>query len=177
VTADTEVENIIREFQKHRQRLLSYIRSLTCDAEKADDIVQEVAVIVLRKANAGERPHNLPGWCVGIARKVLLRQRESDRRLIYIDNDEWISLVDRAFEENAAEFDESLRARLRQCVAKLSAQARELLELRYTRSLRVKEIAQQARRTELSVNVTLCRLRKSLRECMERGSAGAEVAE
>src|SRR4051794_38234188 len=83
---DTEVERIVREFQKQRQHLLCYIRALTCDADRAEDFIQEISVIVLRMANAGERPDNLPAWCRGIARNLLLHEQRDRRRLVYIDS-------------------------------------------------------------------------------------------
>jgi len=174
--ADTAVERIVRDFQKHRQALLSYIRALTCNSDTADDIIQEMSVVVLRKANAGERPDDLPAWCRGIARNLLLRERKDSRRLIYFGDDNWIALVDRAFEENQGASDELRRGRLRNCIDKLGAQARELLDLRYTHSLKLKDIAERLKRTELAVQVSLSRLRKSLRSCIERNSSGMENA-
>lgn len=168
--ADTAVERIVRDFQKHRQPLLSYVRALTCNSDAAEDIIQEMSVIVLRKANAGERPDDLPAWCRGIARNLLLRERRDAKRLIYFGDDNWIALVDRAFEENQGAPDELRRGRLRDCIEKLGAQARELINLRYTHSLKLKDIAGRLQRTELAVQVSLSRLRKSLRSCVERTS-------
>lgn len=173
---DTEVEHIIREFQKHRQPLLSYIRALTCDSDNAEDVIQEVAVIVLRKANAGERPDNLLAWCRGISRNLLLRERRDSQRLVYFDDTDWIALVDRAFEENQAQADEIQRGTLRLCIEKLGGEARNLLELRYTQSLKLKEIARRLRRSELAVQVGLSRLRKSLRQCIQRRTSAMESA-
>lgn len=174
--ADTAVERIVRDFQKHRQPLLSYIRALTCNSDTAEDVIQEMSVIVLRKANAGERPDDLPAWCRGIARNLLLRERRDSRRLVYIGDESWIDLVDRAFNENQNPADELRSGRLRNCIEKLGAQARELLDLRYSHSLKLKDIAARLQRTELAVQVSLSRLRKSLRSCIERGTSGMENA-
>jgi RNA polymerase sigma-70 factor, ECF subfamily len=171
---DTDVERIVREFQKQRQNLLSYIRALTCDADCAEDLIQEISVIVLRMANAGERPDNLPAWCRGIARNLLLRERRDMRRLVYIDSTEWIELVDRTFEENATSVEELRRSSLRQCMDKLGAQARDLIDLRYSRSLRLRDIAERMNKSELAVQVALSRLRKTLKDCIQRQSARIE---
>lgn len=175
-SADTAVERIIREFQKHRQPLLSYLRALTCDSDTAEDLIQEVSVIVLRKANAGERPDDLLAWCRGIARNLLLRERRDNRRMVYFGDENWIALVDRAFEENPADAGEFRRGSLRHCIEKLGAQARELLDLRYTHALKLKEIATRLKRSELAVQVGLSRLRKSLRVCIQRKTSGVENA-
>jgi len=172
---DSDVEHIVREFQKQRQPLLSYIRALTCDADKADDLIQDVSVIVLRKASAGERPENLPAWCRGIARNLLLRERRDNARLIYFNSEDWIALVDRAFEENQPQPDED-RSSLRKCIDKLGGSARELLDMRYTQALKLKDIARRMQRTELAVQVSLSRLRKSLRQCIERRGSAMESA-
>jgi RNA polymerase sigma-70 factor (ECF subfamily) len=173
-SADTAVERIIREFQKQRQPLLSYLRAMTCNSDAAEDLIQELSVIVLRKANAGERPADLLAWCRGIARNLMLRERRDNRRMVYFGDENWIALVDRAFDENPTESGEFRRGSLRHCIDKLGAQARELLDLRYTHALKLKEIATRLKRTELAVQVSLSRLRKSLRLCIERKTSGVE---
>jgi RNA polymerase sigma-70 factor (ECF subfamily) len=172
---ESEVERIVREFQKERQPLLSYIRALTCDGDKADDLIQDISVVVLRKANAGERPENLPAWCRGIARNLLLRERRDNQRLVYFNSENWIALVDRAFEENEPQPEEH-RGTLRKCIDKMGDSARELIDLRYTQALKLKDIARRLKRSELAVQVSLSRLRKSLRQCMQRGGAAMESA-
>jgi RNA polymerase sigma-70 factor (ECF subfamily) len=59
-------------------------------------------------------------------------------------------------------------AGLRDCVAKLGREAADLVALRYFNKRSCKEIAEQKQRTVSWVTTTLNRVRKTLRECMER---------
>ncbi len=166
---DTDRNRLIREFQRDRLRLIAYIRSLVGDADLTEDVFQEVSVVVLQKAEAFVPGSDLQAWCRGIARNIVLRERESSRRLRPFENDRLIELIDVAFAENAGrELMESRHTLLRKCVAKLAAPSRELLDLRYRTGLSLRQIAQKLGRTEAAAQVGLSRLRKWLTDCVER---------
>ena len=57
---------------------------------------------------------------------------------------------------------------LRECVGKLGAEAADVVALRYFEHRSCKEIAERKRRTVSWVTTTLNRVRKALRECIEK---------
>jgi RNA polymerase sigma-70 factor (ECF subfamily) len=77
-------------------------------------------------------------------------------------------------EEQASRFDD-MRAALRQCLTKLPANSRDLIERRYSREQALAAICQETRRNLSAVKVALMRVRLALRECIERkmGKANA----
>lgn len=167
-----ERDGLIREFQRDRLRLIAYIRALVGDADLTEDIFQEVSVIVLQKADEFAAGRDLQAWCRGIARNVVLREREKSRRLRTFEGDRILELVDAAFaERTAGDPLESRHSLLRACLRMLAAPSRELLQLRYDSGLSLREVAQKLRRTEPAVQVALSRVRKWLHECVERRSA------
>jgi len=167
-----ERDSLIREFQRDRLRLIAYIRALVGDADLTEDIFQEVSVIVLQKAEEFAAGRDLQAWCRGIARNVVLREREKSRRLRPFEGDRLLELVDAAFaERSGAEPLETHHTLLRSCLRMLAAPSRELLQLRYDSGLSLREVAQRLRRTEPAVQVALSRVRKWLQECVERRSA------
>jgi RNA polymerase sigma-70 factor, ECF subfamily len=164
-----ERDRLIREFQRDRLRLIAYIRALVGDADRTEDIFQEVSVIVLQKAEEFAEGRDLQAWCRGIARNVVLREREKSKRLRPFEGDRLLELVDAAFAERTA--DDALESRhslLRACLRMLAAPSRELLQLRYDANLSLREVAQKLHRTEPAVQVALSRVRKWLQECVER---------
>src|SRR5262245_51907834 len=167
-----ERDGLIREFQRDRLRLIAYIRALTGDADLTEDIFQEVSVIVLQKAEEFAAGRDLQAWCRGIARNVVLREREKSKRLRTFEGDRILELVDAAFAERAAADPlESRHSLLRGCLRNLAAPSRELLQLRYDSNLSLREVAHKLRRTEPAVQVALSRVRKWLQDCVEKRAA------
>src|SRR5436190_6739524 len=151
-----ERESLIREFQRDRLRLIAYIRSLSGDADLTEDIFQEVSVIVLQKAEEFTSGGDLQAWCRGIARNVILREREKSRRLRTFDGDRIVELVDAAFAENSGRDPlENRHSLLRGCLGMLASPSRELLQLRYDSGLPLRQVAQKLGRTESAVQVAL----------------------
>ena len=168
------VEQVIRDFQRDRMRLIAYIRAIVGDPDLTEDIFQEVTVIVLRKAAEYDPKHDLQAWCRGIARNVIRRERSKSRRLAPFEDERLLTLVDKAFEENREQdFSDARSTRLRQCMQKISPGNREMLGLRYVSGLPLKALAEKLQRTELAVQVALSRVRKVLGECVQRNDGGA----
>lgn len=164
-----ERDRLVREFQRDRLRLIAYIRALVGDADLTEDIFQEVSVVVLQKAEEFEAGRDLQSWCRGIARNVVLREREKSRRLRTFEGDRIVELVDAAFSEQAgADALETRHSLLRACLRMLAGPSRELLQLRYDSGLSLRDVAQRLKRTESAVQVALSRVRKWLQDCVER---------
>lgn len=162
-------EDVIREFQRGRFRLIAYLRALVGDADLAEDLFQEVSVVVLKKAEEFIPGRDLHAWCRGIARNIVLRQRKSARRLCIFEDDRIVDLVDAAFEENAdRELMDSRRTLLRKCLEALAPASREMVDLRYVSELSLRELSGRLERTEGAVQVALSRIRKWLSDCVER---------
>lgn len=157
-------------------RLIAYIRAIVGDPDLTEDIFQEVTVIVLGKAAEYDPQFDLQSWCRGIARNVIKRERSKSRRLAAFEDDQLLTLVDKAFEENREqELVDSRSSLLRQCMQKLSPNNRELLGLRYVSGLKLRQVAEKLSRSELSVQVALSRVRKALGDCVQRKGDGGAV--
>ncbi|HEX7899746.1 MAG TPA: sigma-70 family RNA polymerase sigma factor [Planctomycetota bacterium] len=168
-------DSLIRSFQADRFRLIAYIRALVGDPELTEEIFQEVSVVVLQKIEAFDPSKDLQAWCRGIARNLVLRERERSRRLRIFDSDQIIDLVDAAFEEKARVDDtvDAQRSLLRRCMGHLADSSREILDLRYRNGLSLRAIAGKMERTEGAVQVALSRVRKWLAECVQRRGQAA----
>ena len=164
-----ERDRLIREFQRDRLRLIAYIRALVGDADLTEDIFQEVSVVVLQKVDEFTAGRDLQAWCRGIARNVVLREREKSRRLRTFEGDRIVELVDAAFAEHAVpDAVEGRPTHLRGCIRMLAAPSRDLLELRYDAGLSLRDVAHRMGRTESAVQVALSRVRKWLLDCVAR---------
>ena len=173
----TDRDSLIRAFQAERFRLIAYIRALVGDVDLSEEIFQEVSVVVLQKIESFDTARDLQPWCRGIARNMILRERERSRRLKVFANDAIVDLVDAAFDERreAGNLD-AQRSLLRRCMGNLARTSRELLELRYQAGLSLRDIAGRLERNEGAVQVALSRIRKWLADCVQRRGQDLELA-
>ena len=174
---ELQQEQIIRDFQAKRLRLIAYIRSQVGDLDLAEDLFQEISVILLQKARTFDSQRDLHAWCRGIARNVIRREWRKARRVKFFnDHERMLELIDEAFEENAEkEYIDGQRGRLRACMDKLTERAREMLSRRYMLGLSIREVAAACGQSELAAQVSLSRLRKSLSDCVKRSTDSLEA--
>lgn len=165
-------DGLIRSFQAERFRLIAYIRALVGDPDLTEEIFQEVSVVVLQKIDAFDPTRDLQAWCRGIARNLVLRERERSRRLRIFDNEQIVDLVDAAFEEKAEDSLDTHRSLLKRCMGHLASGSREILDLRYRGGLSLREIATRLERSEGAVQVALSRVRKWLADCVQKRGLG-----
>jgi RNA polymerase sigma factor (sigma-70 family) len=88
-----------------------------------------------------------------------------------------IDLVGRSFTENEEppEQDSRRLACLRECLEKLPARARQVIDLRYNVRLGIEKIAQSLAWQAGSIHVLLARTRKTLAECVRGKLSASEV--
>jgi RNA polymerase sigma-70 factor (ECF subfamily) len=103
---------------------------------------------------------------MGIARIKLLQWRQSlARSREFLDPDVIESLADRA-EKHSAELDLRIQL-LQECLKKLPARGRNILQLKYFSGLKVADIASQLSSKAGAIDMAITRLRRLLRECIE----------
>jgi RNA polymerase sigma factor (sigma-70 family) len=64
-------------FVIHREALLRFVRRLVSSDEDAEEMVQELALIVLTHRAGPEDPRDFAGWCRGVARNVAAHRRRT----------------------------------------------------------------------------------------------------
>jgi RNA polymerase sigma-70 factor, ECF subfamily len=137
------------------------------DFHQAEDLLQEVAVVLLRKFPEYDQTRPFVGWALGVARfEVLNARREYARSRLFYEP-EALQRLGEVCEELAPELEVRARA-LRECMEKVEGRARELLRLRYEEALKPNAIAVQLGLAVVAVRVMLSRTRASLRQCIER---------
>jgi RNA polymerase sigma-70 factor (ECF subfamily) len=153
-------------FVKHQLGLRAFILSLDPNFTDAEDLLQEVFLVVTRKANEFQEGTNFFAWACTIARYKLLeslRRRARSQAL----SEEVIEAL--CAVEPDTQFDDSRLAILQQCLEQLAPKARQMMFLRYYGEHSPAQIAQLVSWTPNAVRVALSRARTVLQECLERG--------
>ena len=149
-------------------RLYAFVLSLTGNPNEGDDVLQNTNVALLQKQKAFRPDADFGAWAMQIAYHEVQRHWESSarakRRFDRVLLDQLAAKMGELQGEPSAELQF-----LRQCMAQLSEQEREMLTLRYG-GVSVQAIAQRTGRSVGSISQTLYRVRGKLAECVRRTS-------
>jgi RNA polymerase sigma-70 factor (ECF subfamily) len=152
-------------FVKHQLALRAFILSLEPNFTDAEDLLQEVFLVITRKANEFQEGTNFFAWGCTIARfklMELLRRRAKSQAL----SEEVIEALCAVEPEH--QFDDSRLVILQGCLEQLAPKARQMMYLRYYGEHSPAQIARLVSWTPNAVRVALSRARTVLQECLER---------
>lgn len=161
------IQRMTIEWTRAQPSVGRFIRSFVRDRAQAEDLLQEVALVIVDRFETYEPDRPFVGWALGIARRVVLthlRKVYRDRQVEFSD----------AVEQAADAFQrldpqtEAMKDSLAHCIGNVRGRSRQALLLRYTEGLELKQIAERLGMTAGNVGVLLHRVRTSLRECVER---------
>lgn len=158
-------------FWTQSQRSVStYIASLVPNFQDADDILQNVAVITVKKFNLFDKKKSFISWVIGIARNEVLKYyTEKARNRVVPDLDaieQMAGLYEAELSANDG-YEKSISAALASCIERLREKWKRILEMYYLREQSSARIAQQLAMTRSNVFVSLHRIRCALKECVE----------
>lgn len=162
--------NTIREFLEDRDALLGYIYALTRDFDVAEEIFQQVAIVLLEGPSVQEPIRDVQAFVREVARRRVAEhfRLESQRRKREQPSSRMVEIIGTSFEENAAECERLAEQQeaLRWCLQKLPERARSAMDFRYGHRLALDAVAERLGWTADSVKVLLSRARKILAECV-----------
>lgn len=167
-------EEATRLLLQHRKVLYAYIQAIVREPGMAEDLFQEVSLVVLRRWDEFGAVRDFWSLAREIARRqALAALRREDREPVLL-SEAALDAVDRGFDSVAPEVEARQRA-LRGCLGDLPDAWRQILRLRYWMDLSVSEVATRLAKTENTVSVTLNRIRSRLADCVRRKARLSEA--
>ena len=157
----------MRVFLANEREIYRYVGVLVPPTADAQEIVQQTAIALWEKFDQYDTSRPFAPWAcrfaLNIARQWMTRRKR------------WKTLLDGGLAEELAlrreqlkpEFDDRL-THLEHCLKKLPERQSYLVEGYYFQKSSVETIAQKAQRTVDAVYKALQRIRRQLRECVER---------
>lgn len=162
-------QEFLRVFLANERELLRYIVALVPNLSDAQEIVQQTAVVLWEKFDEYDRSRPFAPWACRFALNVTRQWMDRRQR--------WKALLDGGLAEELALRREQLRPEfdarsmhLKNCLQKLPDSQRALVEGYYFQQSTVESLAEQTQRTVDAVYKALQRIRRLLRECVERSS-------
>jgi RNA polymerase sigma-70 factor (ECF subfamily) len=162
----TNHELFTRHWTKAQPVVAGYLASLVSDLNEADDLLQEVAIVLLRKFAEFDEQKSFTGWALGIARYEVLSAKRSHARSFICHNSDLVENITQTYVKLAPELDQRAEA-LSHCIERVEGRSREALRMRYEESRTPAEIARLLDMAAGTVRVLLSRIRTSLYDCIE----------
>ena len=160
---------IVKLADRNKNQLKAYIYSLCYDWSYVDDILQETMVSLVKSADTYDESRSFLAWAFTIARRrsIDFMRKQGKERLLFTDE-----VYDQLEAEHLAIEEENSQSRnikyLRECLKSLSRENQTIMHLKYFKKQKVELIAKKLNRSFLSVQSLLDRLRKKLKQCVNK---------
>ena len=156
-------------YARHHVRVYRFVLRLVRNEATAEDLISDVFLDVWRQAAKFEGRSAVSTWMLSIARfkalSVLRRRPEEE-----LDEETADAIADQADDPEVVLAKKDKGAVLRQCLTKLSAEHREIVDLVYYHEKSVEEVAGIVGIPEATVKTRMFYARKKLSELLkERG--------
>lgn len=165
-----EQDNITPYFLKlfvdSQQAIYSYIFTMVYDHDVADDILQDTVALMWERFNTYERGTNFGAWGITIARYKILEYFKKNRVQYSEISDELFEKISQTAQQRIETIDDRTSA-LRQCLKKLNEKDRKLLQIRYEKAMKVKDIAAKINRPIQGLYQAMSRIHHTLLLCIE----------
>jgi RNA polymerase sigma-70 factor (ECF subfamily) len=145
----------------------AFIRTLIRDFQHADEVLQRVAVTLVRKFDQYDPSRPFGAWAIGVAKYEVLyfrREQATDKHLF---GDDIVEQIASRYELLSEEID-PVREALKHCLDELKGRSKKIIDLRYASGMRANAIAEEMTLSPGAVRMLLCRVREKLRGCIER---------
>jgi RNA polymerase sigma-70 factor (ECF subfamily) len=148
-------------YGRHNVRVFRFIARLVTDTARAEDLVSEVFIDVWSQADRFEGRSQVWTWILSIARfKALSSLRR--RREAALDEAAMEMIEDSADTPEQTVLNQDRSAQLRSCLAKLSREHREVIDLVYYHEKSVEEVAEIIQLPKNTVKTRMFYARKQL---------------
>lgn len=169
--SDDRHRRFLRAFTTNEPAVRAFVRRLVPTRADADDILQEVSIVLWEKFDEFRPDADFRAWACGIARyKVLAWLRDKGRDRLVLDSDV-VELIAKESLQAESELEQQ-RVALESCFEKIPPDQRELLAHAYRRDVKIQDVAASSGRSVGGFYQWLHRMRKLLLECI-----GRELAE
>ncbi len=144
-----------------------YVSSVIPDFHQAEDVLHQVAVIVVRKFDDYDQTKPFTPWALGVAKREVLKHRRNFATDRHVFAEDLLDVITAVYQEHADVLEERRRA-LHECLGKIEGRGRKALKLRYVEGLKPQGVAERLQVSAAAARMLLSRVRNVLRQCIQR---------
>lgn len=164
----SERDEFVRLFAKHDRWLRAYLMTLLGDYANVEEVFQEVSVVLWRKYDQFDSATDFRRWASVIVRNKVLQHWSKQKRQEKFFSNELLDLIAEQALEQSDVLEERRKA-LHACLEKLSEQDRELVSACYSDATQsFQKVAERLKKPANTVYKALRRIRRLLRDCIQR---------
>jgi RNA polymerase sigma-70 factor (ECF subfamily) len=160
-------EGFLKLFLVHERRIFAFIMALVPVWSDAEDLLQETSVVMWRKLDDFEPGTDFAAWALSIARYQVLNFRKKQKRERVLFNDATLEKLADQMAMLSQDID-ARRDALENCLRRLNARDRELIQLRYQTGANTQGVAESIDRSIQAVYKALNRIHGQLLLCIRR---------
>ena len=168
-------DQIVQVLLAERSKLLAAAWGMLGDFHAAEDVFQDSLVRALHHEGNFDSVDHLRAWSWRVARnraRELLRKKKPGA--IFLD-DALLELIAEEVRQRDTGAIGRMGDALADCLSRLTANAQELIQLRYVKGMRAVDVARRLGRKANSVHVSLSRIYRTLAECIEQRLSDEEA--
>lgn len=139
--AKKDREALAEVYARFQRPLFSYLFHLLGQRELAEDILQEVMVIVWQKAHTFQGKVHAARWIFGIAHHQAFKALRRDASVTFIELEEALELPNERLDPEADLLRQATHEEIAKALACLTPEHREVLELAFFQDFACREIA------------------------------------
>jgi RNA polymerase sigma-70 factor, ECF subfamily len=166
-----------RLYERYRIRVFRFIVRIVGDAQLAEDLLSEVFLEVWRQAGKFRMHSQVSTWILAIARFKAWSARGQARHDADVDDAEGRCIEDSADSPETAVLKKDRAAQLRRCLAQLSPDHQEIIDLAYYHEKTITEIAQIIHVPRNTIKTRMFYARKRLEGLLKRHEDFGELSE
>lgn len=156
----------VKLLTENEPKVYAYILSLVPCWSDADEILQETHVRLWQQFHQFQPGTDFAAWAITIAHYQVLTYRKRHGREKMLCSQEFIEAVSSEVKRTQREQDRR-EGHLQECLERLNASGRALVDLCYRRGMAICDAARQLGRSTEATYKSLSRLRQLLRRCIE----------
>ncbi|MBI9016537.1 MAG: sigma-70 family RNA polymerase sigma factor [Phycisphaerae bacterium] len=160
-------ERFLQQLMANQQRIYAYILTLVPHVSDADDIMQQVTMVMWHKFEQFAPGGNFFSWGAAIAHNKVLDFRRKQARSKMRFDDDLLQLFEKEIPEATRGMQAKISA-LEKCMENLSIQQRDILRDKYENGKSVKILSGDLGKSSYSIYRELARIHGLLLRCINR---------
>lgn len=159
-------DTVIRTLVSDRAKILAYAWSIVRDDHVAEDLYQDVIVVAMGQIETFNDSLHILKWSRATLRNKALEHLRKQRSTAAVLSADVLDVLDIHWNDHDSSPAGDMTDALRNCLALLTENARSLVDMRYGKGMRGKDIAESTGKTPHSIYVALSRAYKTLGDCI-----------
>jgi RNA polymerase sigma-70 factor (ECF subfamily) len=164
-------ERFVALLGAHEREIFAYVYTLIANWNDAQEVMQRVRIRLWQQFDRYDEEKPFGAWARAVAYYLVLAFRKERSRQREFFSQKIMELVSDTFEE-VSEAVAERREALLDCVEKLRADQRRLVDVYYARNQQISDVAATLGVESGTLRQSLFRIRKILRECVRRTAPG-----